>query len=265
MRDTACTLERRDEVLVAYLYDDLGPDERHSFAAHLSRCPACRTELDELRGVRSGLAEWTPPAPARVLTLAPPMAAPRGRWAAMADLPAWAQVAAAMLVLGVATGLAAGIGNIDIRVDGTGVTLRGGWSAAPDSPAEADALPLQAGAAGARDQTDAPWRAELAALETSLRAEVQNSNARRASADEAGGNAALVRQVRGFIAASETNQLRELALRVAELRRDFQVQRTADLERIQRNLIVLENTTGGAISQQRALLDRIAMRVSQQQ
>ena len=40
MTDTACTLERRDEFLVAYLYDDLQPDERQAFTAHLGRA-AC--------------------------------------------------------------------------------------------------------------------------------------------------------------------------------------------------------------------------------
>jgi hypothetical protein len=264
MRDIACTLERRDEILVAYLYDDLEPEERHSFAAHLSRCTVCRTELDELREVRSDLAEWTPPAPARVLTFAPPMPAPRGRVSsAVADMPAWAQVAAAMLVLGVATGLAAGIGHINVRVDDTGFTVRTGWSATPEEPAQAAGQ--RAAAARANEAAEAPWRAELATLEASLRAEMQNAAAQRAIANDTGDNAALVRQTRGLIAASETNQRRELALRVAELARDFQVQRSADLERIQRNFIVLESTTGGAINQQRALLDRIATRVSQQQ
>jgi hypothetical protein len=264
MRDTACTLERRDEILVAYLYDDLEPGERHWFAAHLARCAMCRTELDQLRGVRSDLAEWTPPAPAHALTFAPPpMPAPRGRvWAAVAEMPAWAQVAAATLALGVATGLAAGIGNINIRVDDTGFSVRSGWRATTAGPAEADAPPAPA---AAREQTDAPWRTELAKLEASLRAEMQNADPRRAVANDAGDNAGLVRQMRGLIAASETSQRRELALRVAELARDFQVQRSADLERIQRSFIVLENTTGGAINQQRALLDRIATRVSQQQ
>ena len=263
MTDTACTLERRDEFLVAYLYDDLQPDERQSFTAHLGQCRVCRAELDELRDVRSDLAQWTPPSPARVLQFSP-VPAPRARvWSALGDMPAWAQAAAAVLVLGVATGLAAGIGNINIRVDDAGFTVRTGWSAVPAGPAEADTRQLAA--AGARERADAPWRAELAALEASLRADMQTANVRRASGNDAGDDAALVRQMRGLIAASETSQRRELALRVAELARDFQVQRTADLERIQRNLLVLENTTGGAINQQRALLERVALRVSQQQ
>jgi hypothetical protein len=78
-------------------------------------------------------------------------------------------------------------------------------------------------------------------------------------------NAALLRQVRALIAASESNQRRELALRVAELGRDFQLVRNADLQRIQRSFTVLENQTGGAIVRQGQLLDKIATRVSQQQ
>src|SRR5688572_24449569 len=133
MTDTACTLERRDEILVAYLYDDLEPAERQVFLAHLNRCAVCSMEPDELRDVRSGLAQWTPPVPARVLTFSqmPPR---RARvWSALGGIPAWTQVAAALLVLGVA----AGIANVNIRVDEEGVTVRTGWSGS----ARADAAP----------------------------------------------------------------------------------------------------------------------------
>lgn len=260
MTDTACTLECRDEFLVAYLYDDLQPRERQTFTAHLSRCHVCRAELDELRDVRSDLAHWAPPSPARVLTFSP-MAPHRNRvWSALAEIPAWTQVAAALLVLGVAAGLA----NLQVRVDDNGFTVRTGW--APDRQADAASSPPAAGAAP--EQAAAPWRADLAALETTLRAELQNPGpaARRATTTgDAAENAVGLRQVRTLIAASETNQRRELALRVAELARDFQVQRTADLQRIQRSYTVLENTTTAEMFKQKAMLNRLATLASQQQ
>jgi hypothetical protein len=253
MTDIACTLERRDEFLVAYLYDDLQPDERDSFAAHLGRCRVCRAELDELRDVRNDLVHWAPPSPARMLTFSP-VPARRGRvWSALAGIPAWTQVAAALLVLGVAAGLA----NVQVRVDDNGFTIRTGWRV-PDRLDVVDALQPAAGAS--QEQASASWRAELAALETAMRAEFQNTGA-TAPAD----NAAVLRQVRSLIAASESNQRRELALRVAELARDFQVQRNADLQRIQRSFTVLENTTTGEIVRQKVMLNNLATLASQRQ
>jgi hypothetical protein len=261
MTDTACTLERREEFLVAYLYDDLLPDERQSFTAHLSRCHECRAELDDLRDVRSDLVHWAPPSPARVLTFSPVPARRSRVWSALAVIPAWAQVAAALLVLGVAVGTAAGLGNFNIRVDESGFTVRTGWTATPATTASA------AEAAATRVQGDAPWRTDLAALETALRAELQNPGppVRRAAVagDPTVDSAAVLRQVHALIAASESSQRRELALRVAEVARDFQVQRNSDLQRIQRNFTVLESATTGEIVRQRTVLNNLANLASQ--
>ena len=58
MTDTACTFENRDDVIVGYLYDDLEPRARHAFEDHVVGCHVCRTELEDLRGVRADLAQW---------------------------------------------------------------------------------------------------------------------------------------------------------------------------------------------------------------
>jgi len=158
-------------------------------------------------------------------------------------------------VLGVAAGAAAGLANLQVRVDGEGFTVRTGWSAAPgeETPRRVD-----------QELSGAPWRSDLSALENSLRAELQNVSARPPRSESAGDDA-LLRQVRTMIAASESNQRRELALGVAAVSRDFQVQRAADLQRIQRSFTVLDRTTGGEISRQRVMLNNIAQLVSQQQ
>jgi hypothetical protein len=251
MTDTACTLERRDEFLVAYLYDDLQPGERQSFTAHLGRCGVCRAELDALRDVRRDLVHWAPPSPARVLTFSPVPARRSRVWSALAEMPAWTQVAAALLVLGVA----AGIANVQVRVDDDGFTVRTGW-AAPDRLA--DAGPSQPAA----PQDPTPWRADLTALETAMRAEFQSP---RPAADNTADNAAVLRQVRALIAASESSQRRELAFRVAELNRDVQAQRNGDLQRIQSTFNVLENRTNGEFVKQGRALNNLLTRVSQQQ
>jgi hypothetical protein len=275
MSVTDCTYDgRRDEILVAYLYEDMEPPERELFAAHLPGCGACRTELDDLTSVRAGLARWTPPEPERRLTLAPPVPRRPARiWSALAEVPAWAQVAAALLVLGIA----AGVANLNVQYDRDGFSVRTGWMApATAGPAFRSAesggtpelkLGPTAAAAGGQAADPAPWRAELAALERSFRAQVQNASATPQPARSGADDAELLRRVRAIVEASERNQQRELALRVAEVARDMQAHRVADLQRIQRTLNVIENATGGAIVRQGRVLNdlRAAVRVSQQQ
>src|SRR5437899_12333169 len=123
MKDTTdirCTYSGdRDDVLVAYLYDDIEPASRASFDAHLAACRRCRDELADLRGVRSQLGKWAPPEPMFATSHQPPAAS---HW--WSEIPAWAQVAAALLFLGVA----AGIANLDVRYNTDGLTVRTGWS-----------------------------------------------------------------------------------------------------------------------------------------
>ena len=119
----------RDQAIVSYLYGDDGgfdPAERAAFDAHLATCDRCRTELAAFEGVRASLGRWSPPSLRAELHLGgqPPAASrqPRSWWR---EIPAWAQVAAALLCLGVG----AGIANLDVRYDANGLQVRTGWSA----------------------------------------------------------------------------------------------------------------------------------------
>ena len=254
MSDRVCAFENRDDAIVGYLYDDLDPRAKRAFEDHVIGCPACRTEVAALRDVRSDLARWTPPGPARVLTFDP---APRRRarvWAALADVPAWVQVAAALVVLGISLRAA----NLQVRIDQDGFSVRTGVSS--PVPAAAPA-PIPSG-------PDAPWRADLAALEQTMRAEVQNVSQRSRDAQVAADGPeaqALLRRVRTMIDASERNQRTELALRVAEIARDVQGQRSADLQRIQSTFTVLENRTTSEMYKQRTVLNNLATLASQRQ
>ena len=63
--NTTCTYRgNREELLVAYLYDEVDPSDRAAFGEHIAACAVCRRELDELGVVRSRLGRWTPPEPA---------------------------------------------------------------------------------------------------------------------------------------------------------------------------------------------------------
>jgi hypothetical protein len=104
-----------------------------------------------------------------------------------------------------------------------------------------------------------PWRADLVSLEQQLRAEMQSRAAASPTPDED----ALVRRVRVLVAESEKRQQRELALRVAEVARETQLQRQADLSRIDRSLGLISSRTGVEVMRTQQQLNSLAQRVSQ--
>ena len=245
----------RDELLIAYLYDEVDAALRATFDAHLVTCARCRNELDALRGVRTRLAQWAPPEPSfavvsrqsevesRRLSVGSPG---RQSWR---EIPAWAQVAAALLFLGVS----AGIANLDVRYDSHGLTVRTGWS----RPAAIAQSPVAQASNGVS-------KADLATLEQRLRTELRAVQAVSVSTPPASvrpaADADLVRRVRALVDESERRQQRELALRVGEVVRDVNQRREADLVRIDRTLGVVQNTVGGVVQRNQYL-----MRVNQRQ
>src|SRR5690242_766303 len=134
MTQMSCNYPDREAALVAYLYDDLESADRVAFERHVSSCLMCRGELADFRGVRSTLARWAAPeAPPR--SLQSPVASRQSR-AWWHHVPAWAQVAAAMLVLGVS----ASIANLNIRYDRTqGLSITTGWSKPAPAAVQAQA------------------------------------------------------------------------------------------------------------------------------
>jgi hypothetical protein len=255
-----CTYQgNRDEALIAHLYDDGDHTERAAFEAHVAGCSVCCAELSEFATVRAQLAAWTPPEPRRALTYeTPPKAARRATlWATLGEIPVWTQVAAALLCVGIA----AGVANLEVRYDRGGLSVRTGWIATQDA-ARAPAPPVVL-------QTPAEsgaWRADLTALEQQLRAEFRAATAassRPAVQTSAPGTEEILRRVQALVEQSESRQQRELALRIGELLRDVQAQRTADLVRIDRTLGYIQNGTGAEVMRQRRMLNDLAVRVTQ--
>ena len=74
----------------------------------------------------------------------------------------------------------------------------------------------------------------------------------------------VLRRVRALLEESERKQQRELALRVAQVIRDVNAQREADLVKIDRSLGLIQNNTGVEAMKQRELLNYL-VRVSQKQ
>ena len=266
MTETVCAYGGdRDETLVAYLYGDSAPVERAAFESHLSTCSTCRDELEALGGVRRQLSRWAPPEmrtlgnamrPASdagstwsTLTPGTPGAAPSRTW--WDEVPAWAQVAAAVLVLGAAAGAA----NLNMHYGQDGFSVQTGWIR--PAPARSET------AASAASQ--APWRADLTRLDQQLRADLRPVSAQVSAEPVAGAgtrDADLLRRVRALINDSEKRQQTELALRVGQVSHDVQIQRAADLNLIERNLRGIQSTTGYAVAQQNQTINSL-VRVSQ--
>jgi len=245
MTESVCTYSgNRDEALVTFLYDDTwSGSERATFGAHLATCAACREELDGMRGVRAELARWNPPEPNFAITFSnnpnnQPSHVSNPYW--WRSVPVWAQVAAALLFLGVS----AGIANLDVRYDSQGLSIRTGWS----QPRTAAASPAASGVnvASSSAGATAPWKADLDALQQQLTTEMRTRTAAASAQSTAvrPADADLVRRVRALIDESEKRQQRELALRVAEVLRDVNVQRQADLAKVNRALGAVENNLG---------------------
>jgi hypothetical protein len=175
-------------------------------------------------------------------------------WRTFSEAPVWLQAAAAMLVVAASLGIA----NINLTYSNQGLVITTGWM----RPVATPAAPVVAQAAPASDTASAPWRADLTALEHRLLEEMKAQPV--AAADPSSDHDALLKRVRTLVQDSESRQQRELALRVAEVARDAQSQRQADLLRIDRSLGLIQSRTGVEVMRTQQQLNSLAQRVSQQ-
>ena len=85
--------------LIGFLYNDCEPDERARIAAHVAVCAACAEELESLSMTREQLSAWTPPEVRLGFRMSQE---PTGNVRTTAwwsrPLPAWAQLAAAVVI-----------------------------------------------------------------------------------------------------------------------------------------------------------------------
>lgn len=257
MNENFCSYgSKRDELLAAYIYDEMVAEDRVAFDRHLLACAPCRAELDALGDVRSQLARWAPPdltGHVSVRIGAPPSQR-SGIVNTMRVIPLWAQVAAATLILGAAAGLA----NLDISYTPEGLSVRTGWR----HPAQADSRRASA-PDGSATVGSMPWRGDLAALEQELRAALDARPAAQPARVAAMSDDAVLRRVRQLIQESERRQQSELALRVGAVARDIQTQRQADLVKIDRSLGLIQSRTGMEVLRTQRQVNSLAQQVSQ--
>jgi hypothetical protein len=238
--------------LVSFLYDDFEPGERETMMAHLASCASCTAELALLRATRRQLAGWSAPEralgfqisesqvagprlqdsgplkPADVAMPAPAVAA--APWWRQ-PLPAWAQMAAAVVIFG--SGLAVGMTN-------------GRSTPAPAAVAAVAVQPVRVSPVSAPVASVSP--ADLKALESRLHAEISAEVSRVRTAVPARADEAMLRRVDTLITQritqSEQRQRQDLALRTAQLVRDFDAQRRVDLVNIQNSMGAMEALSG---------------------
>ena len=220
--------------LVGYLYNECEPDERARIGAHVAICAACAAELAALESTRIQMASWSPPEADLGFAIGRPQAVWRPASWFGRPLPAWAQLAAAAAIF--AAGLSLGL---------VGGTVGGTMRAAP--PGAASTVTL--------DALEQRLRDEIAQMRTPAPSP--------AAVPASGTEGQLLARVRALIDESEQRQQRELALRTAQIVRDFDSQRRVDLEQIQRNFGQIEGLAGAEVREQRQMLNYL-MRVSEQ-
>ena len=227
------------ELLVSYLYDELGGPERQAFEAHVGSCTSCSSEIEALRGTRARLSSWTPIEPDLDFQIVRRGESRPSRLRWTSSRGAWGLAAAAVLVLAAA----AGVANVEVRSGSDGLVFRTGWS---HGAADANASGVPAANANASRDDMAAMERRLAQLETALAARppaIVNASAGRSDATRAVEDA-LLQRMRQMLAESETRTEREFAQRLIAGMREVQASHTNDLISLQQTL----NQNQGAIN-----------------
>jgi hypothetical protein len=238
------------DALLNYLYEEGDAAERLKVARHLQDCAACSVAVLEFQSVRGMLADWTPPPVKlgfRIVEDPKDGASTQRRWIPARRLPVAAQAAAAVLLFG--AGMA--VSQLQVRYADGALTV----ATRPTETQTADAAPgaqppFVPATAAKKDiiltgEVAKPENSELRAMEQQLKTALNG----RADAN------VILRSVRAMIDQSEARQQRELALRLADVVRDFDTQRRADLLQVQQNFGQLEGQTGQEVAHQRELLN----------
>jgi hypothetical protein len=250
------------ERLLDYLYDELSVEERKAFEIHLNGCGACRTDLAALGGTRNALALWSPPDPELGFRIVRKEEKPAPRRSFWNVSPQWGLAAAAVLVLSIG----AAIANLEVRYGNDGFVVRSGWG----RPAAQAAAAADQGSAIPVALSSEEWRERLRELDGRLQQLEKGSLPVRAASVDPPENtgtrmsdAEILREVRKFIAESESRQQRELALRVTQVVRDVDAARVGDLARVEQGLRQIQGLTDAELIRHRDTLNHL-LRVTQQ-
>ena len=223
--------------LVDYHYDELEPDSRRVFEEHLTTCPACQRDLEELTSATRLLRAWPDAEPDASLVFIQEEADAR-RW----NIPAWLRPASWRRPLfGMAASLATVVlllalvgaefayedGRLDLKLDLT-----------PGSRTQVVA-----------DELDQPvTRRDLLASHQQLLASQQQLLASQQQSLE---------YISAMLRDSEDRQQREFSLALAGLARQFEQQRQQDLQQVGRHLQEFDWYTDSRFRRSEGVLQRL--------
>jgi len=242
------------DTLLILLYGEEGtPAERAALQGHVDRCPQCAELLTSLDSTRGALGAWH--APRLPLGYA---FVRQERSAFRSVLVGGGLAAAAALVLAVA----ASVAQLDVTFDANGFRMTTGTARAVAATAVAQAAPPPSSSTapgnwvGTASAGEPPWRQDMDLLAAQIRADLarlaqespgtasstplrvamplQDAPARTMT------DAALLARVQDLIDKSEIRQQSNLALRVTELGRQFELQRQGDIVQVEQALQRLE-------------------------
>lgn len=227
-----------EDALIDFLYDECAPGEREAIAAHVARCVSCAEEIQSLRLTRSRLTTWAPPGASLgfritpdVRSAGPPAVLTSPRWWRQ-PLPAWAQMAAAVVIF--AAGLTVGASRESVVDNRTAAT----------APVQSQTV-----TASVSQQDFDALRAEVSRLSVT------------ASAPAGVDDAALVGRVSSLVdqhvRASEARLRNEFVSETAQLVRDFQIIRARDLSNVQASFDGFQRQTGEQLMQTRDAITRV--------
>jgi hypothetical protein len=248
------------EQILSYVYEELDRSERAQVEAHLRACADCREEVAALNSVRTDLATWTPPQRELGFHIVQDRKPAWRQW----WTPAFGLAAAAVLVLAVASAIA----NVEVSYGSGGFSVRAGRG-----PAQTAVQVPEATQARSVDAAATLTKADVEKLVDGLDARLRQLEAapRPSALQQASlksvrqSDESLLRQVHDLLAQSESKQQQELALRIAQVIRDVDAQRAADLNRIQQGLGRIDAMTTYEAQTHRDLTNYILASSRQQQ
>ena len=220
------------ELLVSYIYDDIIAWTARGSSGTCASARRAARKRSRMRSVRDDLAAWDAAAADDRASASCRDRKPSWRawWT-----PAFGLAAAAVLVLAAASAIA----NVEVHYGPNGLAVRTGWTrpqaVGPRRESRRRSLhsrrargSVQPRRGDARGDQPAPHGARV----RRMRDGGARGRCRRPRAHPAD-DAEILRRVSDLVAQSETRQQQELALRIAQLIRDVDAQRVADLMRIQ--------------------------------
>lgn len=243
------------ELLVAYLYGELGDADRARIDAHLRGCGACRTELAGLRGVRATLTAWAPPEPDLGFQIVRARTGSRVPGWRARFTPALGVAAAATLILAAA----AAVANVQVHYAADGFTVRTGWARSVATTAQN--VPAIQSAAAAPDpvamQAIERRIADLEQLEKSAQAPSARQTSVAAASVNRMSDAELRKFVRELVAQSETREQTMLARQIQQVTIDTDRKRATDMGRVLQMVNYIDSRTASDAQQHLQLANMI--------